>query len=179
MIATIGLTRTADARYTIASAKATQRYRMNIGTIVESVMMKVQIRRGRVLGEVEEHFIINLEPRDNFIFSGQPLRFEGIRETTAIVSRATGDVPKIPAYQGGRLPLSTHLADRVRATLAKPKSWRDMPESVHEWLGLQQWRSVMPRTDGLLVETFPRGGIIFLSPIVLKAATPIRRSACC
>ena len=125
-------------------------------------MMKVQIRRGRVLGEVEEHFIINLEPRDTFIFSGQLLRFEGIRETTAIVSRATGDAPKIPAYQGGRLPLSTHLADRVRATLAKPKSWRDMPESVREWLGLQQWRSVMPRTDGLLVETFPRGGINFL-----------------
>ena len=156
------LTRTADARYTIASARATQRYRMNIGTIVESVMMKVQIRRGRVLGEVEEHFIINLEPGDSFIFSGQLLRFEGIRETTAIVSRATGDAPKIPAYQGGRLPLSTHLADRVRAMLARPKSWRDMPESVREWLGLQQWRSVMPGTDGLLVETFPRGGKNFL-----------------
>ncbi len=156
------LKRTSDGRYRIASAKATQRYRMNIGTIVESVMMKVRLRRGRVLGEVEEHFIINLEPGDTFVFSGQLLCFESIRETTAIVTRASGDAPKVPAYQGGRLPLSTHLADRVRTMLARPERWRDMPGAVREWLGLQQWRSVLPGNEGLLVEAFPRGGKEFL-----------------
>ncbi len=156
------LKRTPDGHHQIASARATQRYRMNIGTIVESVMMKVRLRRGRVLGEVEEHFIINLEPGDTFVFSGQLLCFEGIRETTAIVTRASGDTPKIPAYQGGRLPLSTHLADRVRAMLAKPERWREMPDAVREWLRLQQWRSMLPGNDGLLVESFPRGGKQFL-----------------
>ena len=156
------LKRSSDGHYQIASARATQRYRMNIGTIVESVMMKVRLRRGRVLGEVEEHFIINLQAGDTFIFSGQLLCFEGIRETTAIVTRASGDTPKVPAYQGGRLPLSTHLADRVRSMLAKPERWRDMPTAVREWLRLQQWRSVLPGNDGLLVESFPRGGKQFL-----------------
>ncbi len=156
------LKRTSGGHYQIASARATQRYRMNIGTIVESVMMKVRLRRGRVLGEVEEHFIINLEPGDTFVFSGQLLRFESIRETTAIVTHASGDAPKIPAYQGGRLPLSTHLADRVRTMLSRPERWREMPVAVREWLALQQWRSVLPGNDGLLVETFPRGGKQYL-----------------
>ena len=29
--------------------------------------------------------------------------------------------PKIPAYEGGRLPLTTHLAARVRGMLASPE----------------------------------------------------------
>jgi ATP-dependent helicase Lhr and Lhr-like helicase len=62
-----------------------------------------------------------------------------------------------PAYAGGRLPLSTHLARRVREIFANPWAWRDMPESVQEWLRLQLWRSVLPDREGLLVETFPRG----------------------
>ena len=31
-----------------------------------------------------------------------------------------------------------------------------------EWLRVQQWRSILPDRDGLLVETFPRGGKEFL-----------------
>ena len=74
-----------------------------------------------------------------------------------ICSRARGDEPpKVPAYAGGRLPLSTFLADGVRAILAEPRRWRDMPQQVQEWLRLQRWRSLLPDRDGLLIETFPR-----------------------
>jgi ATP-dependent Lhr-like helicase len=153
----------ADGLWRLAGRGTAQRYRMNVGTIVEAVTLKVQLKRGRVLGEVEEYFIQGLVPGDTFIFSGQLLRFEGLHETTAMVTRAAGPAePKIPAYAGGRLPLSTHLADRVRAMLSDPAAWPDLPEPVREWLRLQHWRSVLPGRDNLLVETFPRGGKWFL-----------------
>jgi len=156
------LERLDDGRYRIASPRFVRLYRMNVGTIVEAVMMKVKLRRGPVLGEVEEYFIQGLLPGDSFVFSGQTLRFEAIRETSAIVTRDTGGEPKVPAYAGGRLPLTTHLAERVRAMLCEPDRWRSMPPPVYEWLQLQRERSILPDASGLLVETFPRGGREFL-----------------
>lgn len=156
------LARIEDGLYRIASPRGAQRYRMNVGTIVEAVTMKVRVRGGPVLGEIEECFILGLEIGDTFVFSGQMLRFEGVRETMAIVTRAFGEAPKVPAYQGGRLPLSTHLAERVRAMLAEPARWRDLPAQVAEWLQIQRFRSVLPGRDNLLVETFPRGGKEYL-----------------
>jgi ATP-dependent Lhr-like helicase len=102
---------------------------------------------------------MGLTQGDTFIFAGEMLEFVEIREMDIIARRAKGslDAPKIPAYGGGRLPLSTHLADRVRAILADPARWRDYPVEVRGWLDEQLAHSVMPGGDGLLVETFPRG----------------------
>ncbi|MEC7538574.1 MAG: DNA ligase-associated DEXH box helicase, partial [Pseudomonadota bacterium] len=151
-----------DGTYRTRSRRAVQLLRMNIGTIVEAETLKVRIRRGRVLGEVEEYFAMGLEPGDSFIFAGRMLRFEGIREQTLIASPAPGTEPKIPAYVGGRLPLTTHLAERVRAMLADPGRWANLPAQVREWLQLQRYRSDLPRADELLVETFQRGQREFL-----------------
>jgi len=41
-------------------------------------------------------------------------------------------------------------------------AWRALPEPVQEWLRLQRHVSAVPPRDGLLVETFPRGGKFFL-----------------
>src|SRR5262245_49347292 len=59
-----------DGRWRIASPIVAQRYRMNVGTIVEADMLKVRLvrsrvsrmipRGGRLLGEVEEYFIETL-----------------------------------------------------------------------------------------------------------------------
>ncbi len=144
--------------YHVISDQAAHRYRMNIGTIVEAAMLKVRLRGGKVLGEVEEYFAQGLAPGDTFVFAGELLRFEGMRGNAVEASRSTGGLPpKIPAYEGGRLPLSTHLAARVRGLLAEPKAWRDLPAPVQEWLRLQRYRSVLPGRDGLLIESFPRG----------------------
>jgi ATP-dependent Lhr-like helicase len=131
---------------------------MNIGTIIEATMLKVRLRGGRTLGEVEEYFAQGLLPGDTFIFSGQLLRFEGIRAMAVEATRATGGgQPKVPAYEGGRLPLTTQLAARVRGILADPKAWIDLPAPVQEWLRLQRYRSLLPDREGMLVESFPRG----------------------
>jgi ATP-dependent Lhr-like helicase len=130
---------------------------MNIGTIVEANTLKVKILRGPILGEVEEYFALGLEEGDTFVFAGQMLRFVGIREMTVEAVRAGGDAPRVPAYVGGRLPLTTHLAERVRAILARPAGWDALPDQVREWLDIQMWRSCLPEPDWLLVESFPRG----------------------
>jgi ATP-dependent Lhr-like helicase len=150
-------------RYHIVSDRIAQRYRMNIGTIVEAAMLRVRLRRGAVLGEVEEYFAQGLLPADTFVFAGQLLRFEGIHDMEIVVSRVNrADAPKVPAYAGGRLPLSTYLADGVRAILADPAGWGDLPDAVREWLRLQRWRSVLPERGNLLVESFPRGKVHYL-----------------
>ena len=63
----------------------------------------------------------------------------------------------VPAYEGGRMPLTTNLADRVRGLLQTPDSWDLFPEQVQEWLRLQRGVSRLPGRNDLLVETFPRG----------------------
>ncbi len=148
--------------YRVTNNDHVRRYRMNVGTIVETPLLKVRLRNGRVLGEVEEHFVNGLLPGDSFIFAGQLLCFEGLRENTAVASRASGGDPKVPAYAGGRLPLSTHLAERVRGILEDPEAGHDLPPAVSEWLRIQRWRSQLPPADGLLVECFPRGDKEFL-----------------
>ncbi len=101
-------------------------------------------------------------PATTFLFSGKVLRFEGLRENECLTTPAFSLDPKIPAYAGGRFPLSTYLADNVRAMLDDPARRAALPLSVREWLGLQADVSVLPRRDELLVETFPRGNRFFL-----------------
>jgi len=166
------LKRTEEGRYRIAHPKIAQQYRLNVGTIVEAPMLKVRLVRpgkrgralggGRVLGEIEEWFIEQLTPGDTFIFAGQVLRFEGLRETEAFCSRTRAEEPMIPSYQGGKFPLSTHLSKRVRAMLAAPRSWAKLPVQVRDWLSMQQSKSRLPGVDDLLVETFPRGRKFYL-----------------
>ncbi len=165
----------ADGRLRLAHPRLAQAYRLNVGTIVEAEMLKVRLvkaRRkagtakagygGKVLGEIEEWFIEQLAPGDTFIFAGQILRFEGLDEMSALVSRANVSEPRIPSYQGGKFPLSTYLAERVRAMLAEPKSWRALPAQVRDWLKVQAFKSVLPGREQMLVETFPRANKHYL-----------------
>ncbi|MDQ0392579.1 ligase-associated DNA damage response DEXH box helicase [Labrys monachus] len=118
---------------------------------------------GRVLGEVEEYFAETLTLGDTFLFAGEILRFEGIAEENVLVTRAgPGLDPKIPSYAGGKFPLSTHLAARVRAILADPRHWNSLPEQVGDWLRLQRDNSELPPAGDLLIETFPRGSRSYL-----------------
>ena len=165
------LKQTPEGRYRVAHPRIAQQYRLNVGTIVEAPMLRVRLARlkggalkpasmlaaGRVLGEVEEYFIEQLTPGDTFVFAGEVLRFEGLRENDAIVTRAHATEPKVPAYEGGKFPLSTYLAERVRRLLADPHDWPRLPDQVSDWLRLQAELSVVPGPDEVLVETFPRG----------------------
>ncbi|MGE3246086.1 MAG: ligase-associated DNA damage response DEXH box helicase [Beijerinckiaceae bacterium] len=119
-------------------------------------------RGGRVLGKIEEYFLETLAPGDTFLFGGEVLALQAIVENEALVVRAPGDEPKVPSYAGGKFPLSTYLAERVRKMLSNPKGWSALPDQVAEWLGLQKHFSTLPPQRGMLVETFPRGERHFL-----------------
>jgi ATP-dependent Lhr-like helicase len=156
------LFRDSEGRVHIRGERTARQARMNIGTIVEEPLLKVRLARGPLLGEVEEYFVNLLSPGDTFMFAGRLLKFLRLRDTVCEVADGGTGEPKVPAYAGGRMPLTTNLADRVRRMLADRTQWRLFSEPVQEWLKLQHSISRLPGPDDLLVESFPRGGRWYL-----------------
>jgi ATP-dependent Lhr-like helicase len=81
-----------------------------------------------------------LRPGDTFAFVGRSLRLLRWHETVVERTDGGGGDPIVPAYAGGRLPLTTNLAARVRGLLQAPSSWRQLPKSVQAWLRPQWMR---------------------------------------
>ncbi|MBO9192954.1 ligase-associated DNA damage response DEXH box helicase [Rhizobium sp. 16-449-1b] len=164
--------KTKEGRWRVSNPQVAQQYRLNLGTIVESPMLNLKMvkrgeggrigRGGATLGKMEEYFFEQLSPGDTFIFSGKVLRFEGIRENEALASQAYSNDPKIPSYAGGKFPLSTYLADQVRSMLDDPNRWHRLPDQVRDWLAIQKEKSILPKRDELLIETFPRGSRCYM-----------------
>ena len=151
----------AEGRWTVADGRVSRQYRMNVGTIVEAPMLTVRLGR-RALGQVEEMFVQGMVRGDTFFFAGQLLTFQRIRENTLEVTSGGRGEARVPIYGGSRFPFTTHVAQRVRDMLQRPESWDRLPDQVRDWLRLQRLRSVLPDADGLLVETFPRGGKVYM-----------------
>jgi ATP-dependent helicase Lhr and Lhr-like helicase len=174
-----------DGLWRVRNREIAQRTRMNIGAIVEDTHLDVRLGRmpraekaatgkprtersakamgGRSIGRIEEWFASQLTPGDSFVFAGQILTFHGIEETTCYVCPAPpGKEPKVPTWAGGKFPLSTYLAARVRAMIADPDLWEGLPGPVAEWLEVQREVSVLPSETDMLVESFPRNGRHFL-----------------
>jgi ATP-dependent Lhr-like helicase len=166
-----------QGRWRVANPKVRQSYRLNVGTIVEDVMMKVRLvrgrgggkgstgviaRGGRMLGEIEEAFIEGLVLGDTFVFGGEVVRYEALAEDVVYVSRANDKDAKVPSYMGGKFPLSTYLAERVRKLLDDRRQWNALPEQVRDWLSLQKDVSRVPAVRELLIETFPRSNKHYL-----------------
>jgi len=168
------IVRRPDGRWVARTAQDAQQHRMNVGAIVEAVQLSVRlanfvgkaagapgekrtVRAGRKLGEIEEYFISTLVPGDTFLFAGEVLRLIGVEGLDALAVRAVGEKPAIPSYNGGKFPLTTFLAERVRQMIHDPEQWAGLPAPVREWFEVQVRRSSIPPPDHLLVETFPRG----------------------
>ena len=166
--------RNKDGKWRVSNPRIAQQYRLNVGTIIEAPMLNVRytrakgksgagtaaaltLRGGPVLGKIEEYFVETLSIGDMFMFAGKVLRFEGIRENECYVSTGGGGNVLVPSYAGGKFPLSSYLADQVRGMLADPTRWKALPEQVADWLRMQQMKSILPRREDLLIETFPRG----------------------
>jgi ATP-dependent Lhr-like helicase len=164
-----------DGRWRVTNPRVRQSYRLNVGTIVEDTMLKVRLvrgrgggagaagaRGGRMLGEIEEAFIEGLVLGDTFVFGGEVVRYESLMEDQVYVSRANDADAKVPSYMGGKFPLSTYLAERVRKLLADKRAWGGLPDQVRDWLSLQADVSRVPGVRELVVETFPRANKHYL-----------------
>jgi ATP-dependent Lhr-like helicase len=148
------LTRDPDGTWRVSHPRFIQQHRMNAGIIVDAPLLDVRFRGGRKLGTVEEQFGAQLGPGDTFFFAGLVLEVEKI-DGTDIIVHATKKGARIPTYLGARMAMSTNLAERVREFLCDRTQWPRFPEDVRDWLEVQGDRSILPRPDQLLVETFP------------------------
>lgn len=153
----------------VPDARLARRHRMNIGTIVSDASMAVQYLGGAKIGTVEESFAARMKPGDCFLFGGRLLELVRIHDMTAWVRRARGKRPAVPRWNGGRMPLSTTLADAVVQQLARADQGNyDTPElkCVRPMLELQQRWSALPTPQTLLAEVLKtrEGSHLFLYP---------------
>jgi ATP-dependent Lhr-like helicase len=151
----------ADGLWRITHPRFAAQHRLNAGIIVDTPMLNVRFRNGRRLGQLDEYFAASLTPGDTFFFSGLSLEVERT-DATDLYVRASTRRARIPSYAGARMPLTTHLAARVRQFLHDRASWRRFPADVREWLETQARRSIVPAPDQLLIETFPRDGMHYM-----------------
>ena len=115
-----------------------------------------------------------LKKGDNFWFAGRNLKLERIKEMTVLVSRARGKNGIIPRWSGGRLPLSTQLAEMIRFKLDQfIRQDYDEPElhAIAPLLRLQDAWSELPDSQTLLMENLKSGEgyHIFIYPFAGRA----------
>jgi len=162
-----------DGRWRVADPGIARRHRLMVGTIVSDASMAVKwasgAGAGATLGHVEEGFIARLNKGDCFVFAGRVLEFVRTHEMAALVRVAKKSRGVVPAWAGGKMPLSSELAESVQALLegaaggdfAEPELQAALP-----MLQAQARLSKLPVRDALLVERFDsrEGHHVFLYP---------------
>ncbi|MDC3024081.1 ligase-associated DNA damage response DEXH box helicase [Alphaproteobacteria bacterium] len=146
--------------YSISNKSFIRKYRMNVGTIVESEMMPVYLKNKK-LGLIEDYFINQLQKKDTFLFAGQIFSLDKFTSKGAEVRLSKSKSPKIPSYVGGNLPLSTYLAEAV-IKLIQNFEFHIFPDEIKNWIMAQKKLSSLPPKNGLLIETFNRKKVYYI-----------------
>lgn len=149
-----------DGVYRISNRRIAMRHRMNIGTIVSDVMLKVKMVSGGFIGVIEEYFISRLEPGDSFTLAGRNLELVQIKDMTAFVRKSTSKKTIVPSWNGGRMSLTANLGKKLRETFnevvdtGRSKQHGFSPELEHlsSLFELQQQLSHIPTDNELLIE---------------------------
>ncbi|WP_410953222.1 ligase-associated DNA damage response DEXH box helicase [Pseudomonas sp. S1(2024)] len=171
--------RQADGAYRVASERLARRHRMSIGTIVSDASLQLKYWSkgggGKALGSVEEAFIARLRPGDTLVFAGRVLELVRVENMTAYVRRSTARKAAVARWNGGRMPLSSELADALVEQLgAASQGCYQGPEmrAVRPLLTLQALWSALPTPGTLLAETFKsrQGWHLFLYPFAGRMA---------
>lgn len=158
-----------DDTYKVTDRRTATRHRLSIGTIVSEPALKIKFVSGGYIGTVEESFISRLNKGDNFWFAGRNLKLERIKDMTVLVSRARGKNGIIPRWSGGRLPLSTQLAEMIRFKLEQfiSGNHKDIElKAIAPLLQLQEAWSALPDSQSFLIEKLQsrEGYHVFMYP---------------
>lgn len=157
----------------VPSQRLARRHRMSVGTIVSDASVSVKWWSkgggGGALGSVEEGFIARLHPGDVFLFGGRPLELVRVENMTAYVRRSNSSKASVPRWNGGRMPLSSALAEAVVARFGEAAQGHfDGPEMrmLRPLLEVQAHWSALPAPGTLLAETLHsrEGWHLFLYP---------------
>lgn len=141
--------------YRVHDKGIARRHRMSIGTIVGDAAMEVKFLRGARIGTIEESFLSRLQPGDCFLFAGRVLELSRVHEMTAYVRRAPTARAAVPRWMGGRMPLSSELAEAVRGLITQARAGdftEPEMEALRPLFELQARWSAIPGEDELLVE---------------------------
>ena len=147
-----GMYRVPDTPQGRATAR---RHRLGVGTIVSDASLQVKYMNGGRIGSIEEGFIARLRKGDCFVFAGRLLEFIRVHEMTAWVKKGEKSKGAVPSWQGGKMPLSTELADAVLVQMALAADGRfESPEmqAARPMLETQARVSRLPRPGELLLE---------------------------
>ncbi len=146
-----------------------RRHRLQVGTIVSEASMAVKWQSGGTIGHIEEGFIARLHKGDHFVFAGRVLEYLHTHDMAAYVRLGSKKKGVVPVWSGGKMPLSSELADAVQDLLegASQGDFFD-PEmqAAMPMLQAQARLSKLPRRGSLLVEQFEsrEGHHLFLYP---------------
>ena len=164
--------RNIDGVFRVPEPAIAKRHRLQVGTIVGDATMQVSYLGGGRLGTMEESFIARLRAGDRFVFGGRVLEFIRTKDMTAYVRKATKPGGIVPIWNGGKMPLSSELADAVLelleavrandpAALAEPEMQAAAP-----MLRTQAQLSRLPTRSTLLIERYAsrEGQHLYLYP---------------
>jgi ATP-dependent helicase Lhr and Lhr-like helicase len=158
-----------DGLYRVPDRGIAKRHRLQVGTIVADASMQVKYLSGGKIGVMEESFIARLRQGDCFVFAGRVLEYIRTQDMTAYVKKAEKKRGIVPSWGGGKMPLSTELADAVLEMLAGAAQgdfFEPEMQAAQPMLATQARMSRLPTPKTLLIERFQsRDGFhLFLYP---------------
>lgn len=147
-----------DGLYQVTERRIAMRHRLSIGTIVSDTAIHIKYLSGKYIGTIEEWFIARLNPGDVFWFAGRNLELVRIKEMTAMVRNSKRKAGIVPSWQGGRMPLSSQLAEVLRNKLHQLAHGSAIMDEELIFLAplidLQRKRSYLPDRNEFLIEYF-------------------------
>lgn len=134
-----------------------RRHLMSVGTITGDQAITIKYQNGKKIGTVEEWFITHLKLGDTFWFAGRALELESVSGNQVTVSRSNARQAKVPAWMGGRMPLSSMMSEGIRKKLQMMREW-DFSDAesraLKPLLEIQSDRSAIPSEDEFLIEYY-------------------------
>ena len=149
--------RAIDGIYRVPDRGIARRHRLQVGTIVSDASMQVKYLSGGRIGTMEESFIARLRKGDCFVFAGRVLEFVRTQDMTAYVKKAEKSRGIVPVWGGGKMPLSSELANAVIELLADAARGEFVgPEmaAAQPMLQTQARLSKLPTPQTLLIERY-------------------------
>ena len=147
-----------DGVWRVPDRGIARRHKLQVGTIVSDASMSVKwFGSGGTIGTIEEGFIARLNKGDHFVFAGRVLEYVRTQDMAAYVRLGSRKKGVVPAWNGGKMPLSSELADSVQALLdgAAQGDFFDVEmQAAGPMLRAQERLSQLPRRGTLLVEQF-------------------------
>lgn len=146
-----------EGKYIVTSRRIAMQHRLSIGAITSDMTLRVKVKNGKYIGNIEERFISRLDPGDAFWFGGRSLEVVSITSNLVTVKDSKKSSGKIPSWQGGRFPISSDYGFALRHMFTELHK-KNIPVPYEELRFLkplfdkQAERSHLPRENELLVE---------------------------